>query len=173
MAVTIPSQKTMVLDIRQTKKGHNNFLVPDLAMAPQDIVVKDKTVEVTVHNIGCKDSGPFEIELYDGGSKSGRLMGKQSVSNLKAPNDLEAKTITVSFQRDAKTSESGTVTAVADSEDRIYELTEVNNSLSVELMYVGHGVRRRFLRSPPSPNTRRLSLGRNGRSRESVSRLNR
>jgi len=131
--VTVPSQKTMVMEITQTKKGHNNFIVPDLAMSAEDIKAKEGAIEVTVHNIGSKDSGSFNVALYDGNRTAGKLIGKKKVDNMKAPNDLRPKTITLSFPCNAETIKGRTVTAVADIEGTIYELTEVNNQVVATL----------------------------------------
>ena len=133
VTITIPSRKTMALGIRQTKKGHNNFIVPDLAMSPQDITVKDGAVEVTVHNIGSKDSGAFEVALYEGDAAAGKPIGTKKVDELKAPNDLKARTVVVRFKCDTKKLKGMALTAVADPADEIYELTEVNNSVSSNL----------------------------------------
>ena len=73
------------------------------------------------------------MALYEGDSVSGKMVGRHKVENLQAPNDLVPKTVTVSFQCDSEALKGKTVTVVADPDDKIYELTEVNNSVAREL----------------------------------------
>lgn len=134
VALTVPSRKTMLFEIREVRAagaGHRTYAVPDLALSAEDIVATARGIDVTVHNIGSRDAGRFEVALYQGPSADGTLIGARKVLKLAAPNDLEPKTVTVSFACDAKALDSKTVTAVVDGADALYELTEVNNTISV------------------------------------------
>ncbi|MHC4401906.1 MAG: hypothetical protein ACYTG0_19715 [Planctomycetota bacterium] len=131
----LPGRKAVVLEVVETKQGAGvPDRVVDLAMAPEDIAYADGALKITVHNIGNKDCGPFELNLWHGEAQEGKLIESFKIDRLEAPNDLEPRTVTLSLPwrlpPDATLDSPAKLTAELDAEDRHYEITETNNVVS-------------------------------------------
>jgi hypothetical protein len=90
-------------------------------MTADDVVVTDKTVQVTVHNIGASTASDFEVALT---SKNGKVLASKTVKKLEAPLDLIPRTITVELPR-----VGGGVGIMIDPRERLSEITRENNGV--------------------------------------------
>ena len=110
------------MELHLLKQGADIRERPDLAIGSRDVDYDEqgKTLTVTVHNIGAKDSPPSEIEL----TKNGKPLARQKIPAIAAPRDLLPKTVKIRF--DDLQSLQG-VTIHLDRAQEIDEITEVNN----------------------------------------------
>lgn len=70
--------------------------LPDLAINPRDIKRAGNVLNVTVHNIGGADAGPFTIKVLD--AKTGRVLAVAGSAGLKYPFDLVRKTVQIQMR---------------------------------------------------------------------------
>jgi subtilase family serine protease len=84
-------------------------------------------VAVTVHNIGSAPAPAFEVALVD---SSGKRVAVKRVEGLDASLDLEPKWTSVVLAGRGQRRPAG-LSVQVDPDDRIYEITEVNNVRSV------------------------------------------
>ncbi|MFZ5862833.1 MAG: CARDB domain-containing protein [Nitrospirota bacterium] len=95
----------------------------DLVFTPSRPVIGDLvTFTATVRNLGIRQTGPFDIALYDGDlAAGGVLLQTAPVSNLLGD---ATTTLTYSFTAEARTYR---FYVVADSDGQVTELDEANN----------------------------------------------
>jgi hypothetical protein len=132
---TIPPRKAIVVEITQTKEGHEApKCVVDLALAPEDIEYKDGRLSITVHNIGTLDCEGFEFTVWQGEPGSGELLRTFSIGGLEAPHDLKPRRVSKSLDwnlpHNATLEEPVTITVEVDTTDVHYEITERNNVIA-------------------------------------------
>lgn len=126
----LPGRAVYSLRIRQTAPGSPTTpLVADLAAAPGDIVYDARRggLVVTVHNVGARDATEFSVRLHDGRDAEGTVIGTESLPGLEAPLDLvpRQRQVLVPFVPPSLPRE---ITVVLDPENRIPEISEVNNT---------------------------------------------
>lgn len=96
----------------------------DLAIGEEEVRRQGNRIHVTVHNIGAAASPQTEIAFLD---ESGREIDRRRVRALEAPVDLSPRTDRVTLRVPAGT--SGRI--VVDPDNRIREITRINNELIV------------------------------------------
>ena len=121
LTLKLPPRKLMIYELTQIERLDDLFARPDLAMTADDVVVTDKTVQVTVHNIGASTASDFEVALT---SKNGKVLASKTVKKLEAPLDLIPRTITVELPR-----VGGGVGIMIDPRERLSEITRENNGV--------------------------------------------
>lgn len=123
--VRFPARTTWIVDMRRTRAGATTrTLAPDLALSPEDIrfVAEYRRIDVTVHNVGSAAARGIRVLLYDGDVQ----IGSQTIPNIEAPHDLDAKTVRVGFGFVPRQKQH-TLKAVVDPDGRIKEINESNN----------------------------------------------
>jgi len=93
--VTLPSRKLYVVEAKLLRKDP----VPlydrcDLAVTHEDAVREGASLRVIVHNIGCKPSGPFTVEVKEGAD---RVLATKRHGGLDGVADLNDKKIVLTF----------------------------------------------------------------------------
>jgi hypothetical protein len=129
----LPSQVLHVIEVTRTQDAPPlRWPLTDLAMGEEDVQVErtgdgEWKVAVTVHNIGSAPAPAFEVALVD---SSGKKVAVKRVAGLDASLDLEPKRTSVAFAGRGQCRPAG-LSVQVDPDDRIYEITEVNNVRSV------------------------------------------
>ncbi|MFW6156220.1 MAG: CARDB domain-containing protein, partial [Armatimonadota bacterium] len=101
---------------------------PDVALsATEGARVEDGTLTVIVHNIGALQSPECSATL----SAGGEVIAEAQVPAIEPPLDFEPKTAEVAF--DLPDGATGEMTVTIDAENAIDEITELNNSIIIEL----------------------------------------
>ena len=136
----VPSKKPVVVEIRQVAPGARRpDRIVDLAMAAEDIEYRNGKIQVTIHNIGNKDCGPFSVEVWNGARGEGTRVERFEVDGLGAPNDLEPRRIRRELPwtspGDAGENDPVRITVVLDPENVYQEITERNNVVSRTIPY--------------------------------------
>ncbi len=122
LSLRLPPKRALGLDIIQESSIDSDTLLADLAIGPADLKPSPGgRAAVTVHNIGCKDAGPFGIMVVGRNSKIAKLR----CDGLQAPLDLAPKSRT--FDVDVAIAEI--VRVVIDPDRQVEELCESNNSV--------------------------------------------
>ena len=80
------------LDFTLVKPGVPTDQRADLGIGGDDVVVKGRTVSVTVHSLGALDAAGGTVTLEDG---AGKILASAAVPPLAAPRDLLPKTAQV------------------------------------------------------------------------------
>jgi len=116
---------TTVFELKQLEAGPPPWTRPDLAIGADDIVVTNKSVRVTIHNIGGAEAPASEIALIDA---DGRVRATLPLAALAAPHDLLPKTRTISLPlRGPRNGQS----VVLDPGERMEEISEANNRIEL------------------------------------------
>jgi hypothetical protein len=118
---------TTVFNLKLIDKGIPYWTRPDLGIGPDDIVVKGRTINVTVHSLGAVDSAATDLVWLD---DSGKSLASAKIPKLKAPTDLLPKTVTVTLTAPADRNLNGS-TVVLDPDNKIKEITRINNRQAV------------------------------------------
>ena len=130
--IRVPVQfaKLQVVRVTQKSKSDEPALLPDLALCRSDIEyqAREQLLEVTVHNVGSVDSGPFTVELQ---RTKGRVIASKSLDGLAAPIDLKPRRALVSFPLDRKACGKVRRVVVRPRKPTL-EITDENNAVSVE-----------------------------------------
>jgi hypothetical protein len=125
VSVTFPPHATTILDVKLLDEGTPYWARPDLGIGRDDVVVKGRKITVTVHGLGSVDSQPVDLALLD---HAGRTVTHVLVPAIKAPLDLMPKTVSVTLTVPYGVNpNNGTV--VLDPNDRIKEITKINNQV--------------------------------------------
>lgn len=120
-------QATTVLNLTLIDKGIPYWARPDLGIGPDDIVVKGRTISVTVHSLGGIDSAATDLVWLD---DAGKPLASTSIPKLKAPTDLLPKKITVTMTAPADRNLNGG-SVVLDPDGKTTEITRLNNRQAV------------------------------------------
>lgn len=122
VSVTVPPGKVWVVDLRLDQKVDVPKTAPDLAIAPRDLKVTDRGLEVTVHNIGNADSRPTTMSI-DG------LDAEVTVPGIPAPRNFTASSVKVTVPLESDS--TPTLRVTLDPADEQYEICETNNTAAV------------------------------------------
>lgn len=95
-SVNLPARRAMIVRIGHEAGEPARSLAPDLAVSSRDIafVPEYRRIDVTVHNVGAEAAGSFDVALYSGD----RLVGRNRVPHLPAPDALVPSTVRLGFQ---------------------------------------------------------------------------
>ena len=126
VVVDLPSRVLMRISIDLTGEVQEVAeYLPDAGISARDVVVDGDSVRVTVHNIGTVDVENLTVALYDGET----ALGRRVIQNLEAPLDLLPRTKQVAFSIGSDMPD--VVTVVLDPEEKLEEITRVNNQVTV------------------------------------------
>ncbi len=117
---------TTVLDFALVTPGTPVDTRPDLGIGSDDIVVKGRSVTVTVHSLGARDTDGGTATLVDA---AGAIVARAAIAPLAAPLDLRPRTTTVklAIPGGARTPVSVHVALPGDAA----EITQANNSVTL------------------------------------------
>ena len=117
---------TTVLDFALVTPGTPVDTRPDLGIGTDDVVVKGRSVTVTVHSLGARDTNGGTATLVDA---AGAIVARATIAPLAAPLDLRPRTTTVklSIPGGARTPVSVHVALPGDAT----EITQANNSVTL------------------------------------------
>lgn len=125
--VNLPSRQLTRISIDLTGEVQEVAeYLPDAGISARDVVVDGDSVRVTVHNIGTVDVENLTVVLYDGE----KALGRRVIQNLEAPLDLLPRTKQVVFALGSGMPDA--VTVVLDPEEKLEEITRVNNRVTVK-----------------------------------------
>ena len=129
-AVELPPRQGTVVRVQWASGEPNRSLAADLALSPQDIqfIPEYRRVDVTVHNIGAIPARSLEVALYE----ADRLVGRQLVPGVQAPDGLLPATVRVGFPF-IPNSPRGRFRAVVDAANGIPEISERNNDAQADI----------------------------------------
>lgn len=121
--VTLPVAKTYVVEAKLIREDP----VPlydrtDLAITHEDAVREAGKLTVVVHNIGCKRTGGFTVNVADA---AGKLLDARRHDGLEGIGDLKPKTASFTFENVPDAALTVTVTGPEK------EITEVNNTATI------------------------------------------
>lgn len=118
-----------VVRLKQIAREDEPELLPDLAVSSADVQynAEEQAAEVTVHNVGSVDAGPFTVSLN---SKRGKALAARRVEGLAAPVDLKPRRVTVAFPMTRGGFEKIRRLSVK-SEQATLEITDENDSALV------------------------------------------
>jgi hypothetical protein len=105
-------------------------VLPDLALAYEDVKTDDKSFRVRIHNIGSATSSPSIIQMTD---IYGKVIAETPVPGIDSPEDLKPKWKEITFPLPADFDLKNTVIRV-DPENIINEITERNNTLQINML---------------------------------------
>ncbi len=117
---------TTVLDFALVTPGTPVDTRPDLGIGTDDVVVKGRSVTVTVHSLGARHTNGGTATLVDA---AGAIVARATIAPLAAPLDLRPRTTTVklSIPGGARTPVSVHVALPGDAA----EITQANNSVTL------------------------------------------
>lgn len=121
--LTFPPRTSTILTLKLKLKGTGYWARPDLAISKNDVVVRGRTINVTVHSLGSVEAPATSLAFVD---KDGRTLSSVALPPLKAPNDLLPKTITVTLTIPSASEIAGG-SVVIDPASSLKEITRVNN----------------------------------------------
>ncbi len=129
-AVELPPRQGTVVRVRWESGESNRSLASDLAVSPNDIqfIPEYRRVDVTVHNIGALPARSLEVALYE----ADRVVGRQLVPRVQAPDALVPATVRVGFPFIPE-SPRGRFRVVVDAANTIPEISERNNEARADL----------------------------------------
>jgi len=127
--IPVDFAKLQVVRLKQIVRKEEPKLLPDLALSSAGITydAEEKAVEVTVHNVGSVDAGPFTVSLH---RKRGKARATQRVGELTAPVDLKPRRVTLTFPMVRKSFEKIHHVSLKP-EQPVLEITDENNSVLV------------------------------------------
>jgi hypothetical protein len=132
--VRLQGHKTHIAIIEQVSGGRSGEPLPDLCASTNDIEwdADHNWVMARVHNTGIADADFIDVVLYEGTPEKGKEIGRAMLSHLPWPKDLVAMTHKLGWSLKVPP-EGITLTAVIDPDDKIEELIETNNRVTVHL----------------------------------------
>ena len=122
--VSLPPRKLIIYELTQIEKLDDLYMRPDLAISEEDVVMTDKALQITVHNIGSSPANDFKVTITD---KKGKVLASQSVARLDAPLDLLPRTTTIQLPL-----KRSAVCVVIDPTNHVPEISEENNRLVIQ-----------------------------------------
>jgi hypothetical protein len=117
--VTLPGRTLYLVEVRQVRKDTPLYERCDLAVTHEDATRQGTGLTVVVHNLGCRATGAFAVELADA---NGRVLATQRHDGLDGVADLQDKTAKITFEN--APAQGPLTVAVRGS---VPEITEVNN----------------------------------------------
>ncbi len=124
--VTFAPNTTTVLDFALTAAGTPVDERPDLGIGTDDVTVKGRTVSVTVHSLGARDTGGGTATLVDAG---GSVVASVAIPPLAAPLDLRPRTTKVRLTMPGGAKMPLSVRVALP--ENAAEVTQANNSVPV------------------------------------------
>lgn len=123
---TVPPRQVYVLEIEQLKVIPERIETrPDLAVGQDDVSFEGGAIRARVHNIGSSPSLATAVHLL----RNGQKVAERRLPALAAPYDLRMKTHEVVFEN---VEPGGRLEVVVDPENRVPEITTVNNRVEVK-----------------------------------------
>ncbi|MDP7398570.1 MAG: sugar-binding protein [Lentisphaeria bacterium] len=126
VSLSIPPRRVMALSLVQEEKFASIFSRPDLALAVSETAVSGLKLTGIVHNIGSAIAPGTTIAVLDA---KGAVVAEQKLADLAPPTDLEPKRLPFSIA--CPTAPKAGWRVVVDPKDRIEEIYEGNNSVSL------------------------------------------
>jgi len=124
--LTLPPKAVTVVELRQTRRLDDEWLRADLALSPREIRVEGGVVRGTVHNIGSKPVGSFEVALVD---DRGAVRSRKALGPLDAPLDLVPRRL--AFELDGLPQGAKGWAVVVDPESKVPEIFRGNNRVEL------------------------------------------
>ncbi|MHC4872635.1 MAG: hypothetical protein ACYTFY_12405, partial [Planctomycetota bacterium] len=121
--ITLPPRKLMLYELVQKEKLDSIYERADLAMAKKEITRARGMLALMVYNIGNKSVAKSTIAILD---KDRKVLTQADIPELKAPLDLTPKKVEVVIQ-----DTPGGEYLVIDHEEKIPEITELNNEIKL------------------------------------------
>jgi hypothetical protein len=124
-------RKVTVIEIKQLQKGAPLWQLPDLAIGREDLhynAAADRG-KLIIHNIGGEKSPGFALVVEN--EKKAVLL-KKEIDGLEAPVDLRPKTVAIDLIG-LRTHGTRTLVLKLDPGDKVEEITEENNQLTVQM----------------------------------------
>ncbi len=135
----IPGSTQFLARIEVTKPLPTvNARLPDLAIGRKDFFYSDKSVTVRVHNLG-NETENVKIRIYN---KSGQQMADDIAINFASFNTMNPVTQLVTWD-DVNSNEIGWI--VVDPDNKILELSKLNNTLIIKRGQFYYGAKGAFL----------------------------
>ncbi len=125
VTLSIPPKSPVVIRLRQTVKHDRPSKLADLAVDPGDADYSNGTATVTVHNIGNGAAQDIIVRLRDGDE----TIGETIIAELDSASSFVPSTANATF---SNVSNSGNLKIIVDPDNRIPEILEENNAISVE-----------------------------------------
>jgi hypothetical protein len=138
-SVHLPPQSPQIIHIRMTAPNPEqpSQEVADLAITSAQIETRatgvDSTIEVVipVHNIGIAAASNVEVQIRTDDGESGTVLASEMIQQIAAPLDLEPRVVAVHLEVSAAKLSAGSFVVVLDPQDRVREITELNNRETV------------------------------------------
>ena len=124
----IPAGQEYTVSMALRGKGRDAAGRPDLGIGVPDVVVGASEVSVTLHNLGGVKSPVMEVVLQDA---AGTIIARTSAPQIPASTDLTPKTATVTLPLPAGVSVSAGWQVVLDPANKVDELYESNNRVTL------------------------------------------
>jgi hypothetical protein len=130
IGIEVPSRKEWIIDLRLRKAIERPALAGDLAIGRRDLRLEGGCLIVTVHNIGGARVGPFDAAVQV--EKAGRWseLTRTRLEGLPAISNFEPVRVDVVFPV-AADKQAGNLRVVLDPDDRVEEICELNNSVTI------------------------------------------
>jgi hypothetical protein len=125
VTLTLAPRATTVLTFKRVSAGSDYWTRPDLGIDPEDVTVKGREVQVTVHSLGSVPSPETKLVIRDA---AGRELASAEVPALAAPVDLIPKTTLVTLRLPAGVNARG-CTLEINPQNQFEEITKRNNAL--------------------------------------------
>ncbi len=128
--LTVPARSLLFATFRMAQPMDDIRLRADLAVCADDATYDPETgtLTVVVHNIGSKPTGAYRVVVKTGD----RTLLEKEMPSLEPPVDLEPKTVSIQVT-DLKADANTPVVVSLDPEAHIPEITEVNNTVTLDL----------------------------------------
>ncbi|PTX92510.1 LamG-like jellyroll fold domain-containing protein [Opitutus sp. ER46] len=121
--LTLPPRATTVLTLALRTPGTPYWERPDLGLDPEDVSIRDRTLQVRVHGLGSVPSPATTLALRDA---RGAVLASAAVPAIPAPLDLQPRTVTVSLPLPTNAALAGAQVEI-DPDQQLDEITELNN----------------------------------------------
>ncbi len=125
--LTIPAGREYTISLQLDTPAADEATLPELGIGTEDVVRSGDALELTLHNLGGCPTPPMDVALVD---KRGKVLVRSVCPAVPAPLDLLPKTARVRLQLPAGQDLRG-CRVVIDPDDRVCELYETNNSISL------------------------------------------
>ncbi|MFQ5808303.1 MAG: hypothetical protein ACE5JM_01685, partial [Armatimonadota bacterium] len=121
--VTLPSRKLYIVEAKCVGKDVPLYERCDLAISHEDASRERDRLTVIAHNLGCRATGPFTVEVR---GPKGKLHASKRHSGLESAEDLKDRKAAISFDGLPPT---GALEVTVRGEGK--EITEVNNAVRI------------------------------------------
>lgn len=126
--LALAPQQLQVVEARQVKELEPPTTRPDLALSAKDVRVSSeaRTITIVVHNVGAAPVALATLRVI----RNGKTLALGGVHDLRAPTELRPATKTLTLKLSAPAGAQA-FSVELDPEDRVREITEVNNRVVV------------------------------------------